>query len=585
MRSFFKTFFAAFLALVLFSLLVFFVLAGIIGGLATKQVSKVEPQSVLVIDLGQHFKEQVQEDPFSIVSGDEEKTIPGLYDLVRLVQYAKTDKHIEGIYLQAHASPNGFAASEEIRKALLDFKSSGKFIMAHGDVMTQRTYSIANVADKIYISPQGMLEWVGYSVDYAFLKGTLDKLEIEPQIFYAGKFKSATEPLRSDRMTEANKLQTTVWLNDLYDELLINTAAARKSDTAVLRQLANTAAIQTVQDAVDNKLIDGAKYDDEVKDEIKSRLKIDKYERIAFISVNKYMSTANYIKTGAEKIALIYAEGDIVDGKGGKDMIGGEGYRSLLRKARLDQSVKAIVFRINSGGGSAMASENIWRELALAKKEKPVIVSFGDVAASGGYYIATAADSIFAQPCTITGSIGVFGIIPNMQGFFKNKLGITFDGVKTGPYADAMTISKPMNEQEKKLVQAEIESIYALFKKRVAEGRNKDTAYIDSIAQGRVWTGIKAKEIGLIDRFGGLEDAVKAAAAKAKLTDYFVAEFPEPENFFDQIMGKTSNPLNYAQKMKEEIGEENFKLYEQLKKIKQMTGSVQARLPFEFFVR
>lgn len=486
---------------------------------------------------------------------------------------------------QAHASPNGFAASEEIRKALLDFKSSGKFIIAHGDVMTQRTYSIANVADKIYISPQGMLEWVGYSVDYAFLKGTLDKLEIEPQIFYAGKFKSATEPLRSDRMTEANKLQTTVWLNDLYDELLVNTAVARKSDTAALRQLANTAAIQTVQDAVDNKLIDGAKYDDEVKDEIKSRLKIDKYERIAFLSVNKYMSTANYINTGAEKIALIYAEGDIVDGKGGKDMIGGEGYRSLLRKARLDQSVKAIVFRINSGGGSAMASENIWRELELAKKEKPVIVSFGDVAASGGYYIATAADSIFAQPCTITGSIGVFGIIPNMQGFFKNKLGITFDGVKTGPYADAMTISKPMNEQEKKLVQAEIESIYALFKKRVAEGRNKDTAYIDSIAQGRVWTGIKAKEIGLIDRFGGLEDAVKAAAAKAKLTDYFVTEFPEPENFFDQIMGKTSSPLNYAQKMKEEIGEENFKLYEQLKKIKQMTGSVQARLPFEFFVR
>jgi protease-4 len=584
MRNFFKTFFAAFLALIVFTCIAVFILIRMIGGLASKDKPVVEQRSVLVLDLGQHYMEQVQENPFSILKGDE-KDVPGLYDLIRLLHHAKNDKSIEGIYIQANPSPNGFAASSEIRKALADFKQSGKFIIAHADVITQRSYAIANVADKIYTSPQGYLEWVGYSVDYAFIKGTLDKLDIQPQIFYAGKFKSATEPLRTDKMTDENKLQTTVWLNDLYNDLLIHTAAARKLDTAGLRQLANSGTIQNGKDAVDHKLIDGLKYDDEVRDELKSRLKIDKYDRINFITVNTYMEAAKYLKNTGDKIAVIYAEGDIVDGKGSQGSIGGDAFRSLLRKARLDRSIKAIVFRINSGGGSAMASENIWREVELAKKEKPVVVSFGDVAASGGYYIACSADSIFAQPNTITGSIGVFGIIPNMEGFFKNKLGITFDGVKTGPYADAMTITRPMNEQEKKLIQAEIESIYALFKKRVADGRKKDTAYIDSIAQGRVWTGEKAIGIGLVDRFGGIEDAIQSAARMAKLTDYQVKEYPEPENLFSQIFGKASDPLNYTQQMKKEMGEENYKIYEQLKRVKEMTGSVQARLPFEYFIK
>jgi protease IV len=582
MRNFFKIFFASLLALVVFTLLAVFFLVGFLGGIATKEKPRVDARSVIVLDLGQAFPEQMKKNPLSFLSG-EMKDIPGLYDVIRLLNKAKLDKNVAGIYIVANNNPNGFAASEEIRNALKDFKTSGKFILAHGDVITQKAYSIANVADKMYVSPQGYVEWAGYSVAYAFLKGTLEKLQIEPQVFYAGKFKSATEPFRTDKMTVENQLQTSVWMNDLYNDFLLKTAEVRKIDTATLHQLANEAKIQNANDAVNYKLVDAMKYDDEVKDEIKGKLGIGKYDKINFITLSNYFTATDINKIGGEKIALIYAEGNIVDGKAEQGTIGAENYRNLIRKARLDKSIKAIVFRVNSGGGSSMASETIWRELSLAKQEKPVIVSFGDVAASGGYYISCAADSIFALPTTITGSIGVFGIIPNMQAFFKNKLGVTFDGVKTGPYADAGGIYRPLNDNEKRLVQANVNMIYTQFKQRVADGRKKDTAYVDSIAQGRVWTGVRAKDIGLIDRFGGLEDAIKSAAAMAKLTDYSVREYPESKNIFEQFFGK-SDPLNYAEKMKTELGEENYKIYLEMKRVKEMSNTVQARLPFQFFI-
>jgi protease-4 len=583
MRSFFKTFLAALLALAIFSLLVFVFFAAWVGGIAAREVPSVESNSVLVLDLAQHYPEQLKKNPLGVLSADQED-VPGLYDVVRLLQKAKSDKDIAGIYIIANTNPNGFAATEEIRNALMDFRKSGKFVLAHGDIISQRAYAVANASDKIYVSPQGYVEWLGYSVDYAFIKGTLEKLNIEPQIFYAGKFKSATEPFRTDKMTPENQLQTSVWLNDLYNDLLMKTAEARKTDTATLHRLANEARIQTAKDAVEYNMVDGLKYDDEIKDEIKSRLKLDKYEKINFISLSKYKETKNLKGSGNDEIALIYAEGNIVDGKSEQGTIGSETYRSLIRKARLDKSIKAIVFRVNSGGGSALASENIWRELALAKKEKPVVVSFGDVAASGGYYISCAADSIFALPTTITGSIGVFGIIPNMQAFFKNKLGVTFDGVKTGPYADAMTLTKPMNENEKKIIQAQIETIYSQFKQRVAEGRKMNVDNVDSIAQGRVWTGLRAKNIGLIDRFGGLDDAISSAARMAKLKEYRVREFPETMNLLERILGK-KDPLNYQEQIKAEIGEDNYKMYNELKRVKEMTNSAQARLPFEFVIR
>ena len=585
MGGFFKMFFASLLAMIVFCVIGFFIFLAMIAGLASSDKPAVPKNSVLVLNIGQQFNEQELDNPLADLSGNSELSVPGVYDVVRLIDKAARDEKIKGIYLQSGLNPNGFATSEEIRNALISFKKSGKFLIAYSEMMNQKSYHVANVADKIYVNPKGFFDWTGFSAELIFLKGTLDKLDIEPQIFYAGKFKSATEPFRTDKMTEENKLQTSVWLGDLYSHFLVKAAEARKTDTASLHQLANEAAIRRPQDAVDKKLIDGVKYDDEVKDEIKEKLKLGKYDKVNYISINSYFKAGSYKKYKGDKIASIYAEGNIIDG-GGSDrtQIASANYIKLVRKARLDKTIKAIVFRVNSGGGSALASETIWRELSLAKKEKPVVVSFGDVAASGGYYISCAADSIFASPTTITGSIGVFGIIPNMQGFFKNKLGVTFDGVKTGPYADLGAIYRPMSENEKEFVQQNIDEIYLNFKQRVADGRKKPIEFVDSIAQGRVWSGARAIQNGLVDKFGGLQDAVECAARMAKLSDYRLREYPEVQNVFDRLFGRSTENTFKDKTLREELGEDQYKIYKEMLRVKEMTNSAQARLPFEFFV-
>lgn len=579
MRSFLKIFLASLVALVIFSLFGFLIVFWLISSAASSK-PKVEAKSVLVLDLSEHFNERLKET--ALASFSDEGSTPGLYDVIRLLHYAKTDNNISGIYIIANGNDNGFAASNELRNALLDFKTSKKFVLAHGDAITQKAYFVANTADRLYLNPAGVIDWAGFNVDIPFLKGTLDKLNIQPQVFYAGKFKSATEPFRFDKMSPENKLQTTVWLNDLYNYFLVRSSEARSVDTATLHNLANTGTIQKPQDALENKLVDGLKYDDEVKDEIKQKLHLGKYDKINFLTVNKYADAADYKREGSDKIALIYAEGDIVDGPGSNDNIGGDNFRKMIRKARLDKSVKAIVLRINSGGGSALASENIWRELSLAKQDKPVVVSFGDVAASGGYYIASGADSIFSNPNTITGSIGVFSLIPNTEGFMKDKLGITFDGVKTATYADAGAIYRPMTETEKKFAQNSVDRIYAQFKQRVAQGRKKDVAYVDSIAQGRVWSGEDGLKIGLVDKIGSLQNAIDCAARMAKTSDYRLKEYPENESWINRLLNKPST--DPAAKIKEQIGAENYNVFQQLVRIKQMCNSVQARMPFEFFI-
>lgn len=586
MNSFLKMFLASCLGFLVGTialvLIGFFFIAAMVTAIGGDKDVKVANKSVLTIDLAQHYKERMDKDPFAAIAGGETES-PGLYDAIRVIRHAATDDNIKGIYINANGAGNGYASSEELRNALLDFKKSKKFVIAYGDVISQGAYFIASAAGKVYCNPVGAVDWSGFNADLLFLKGTLDRLKIEPQIFYAGKFKSATEPLRTTEMTPENKLQTKEWLGDLYQHFLMRTSQSRGIDTATLFRLANTGAIQTPQDALSNKLVDGLKYDDEVKDEIKKTLGIDRYSKINFISLNKYANAVSYKKTGGDRIGLIYAEGDIVDGKGGRGMIGSEEYVKLVRTARLDKSIKAIVFRINSGGGSALASENIWRELSLAKAEKPVVVSFGDVAASGGYYIAAAADSIFALPNTITGSIGVFGIIPNMQGFFNDKLGITFDGVKTAEYADLGAVYRPLTAQEKAFIQQGVDRIYLQFKQRVAQGRKKDIAYIDSIAQGRVWSGVDGLRLGLVDRIGGLQAAVESAAKLAKLKDYRLREYPAANSWLDNFFEtKKSDPELY---IKEKMGAENYLIYQQLSKVKQMCGTPQARMPFQFFIR
>lgn len=584
MQGFFKTFFASLLALIIFSVIGFFILLGLIASATSSDKPVVGKDAVLVLDLSSEFKEQSQEDAWDALVNGVDHEAPSLYDMVRMIQHAKSDSAIKGIYVLCGNNNNGFAATEELRKALVDFKTSKKFLIAYGEAISQKGYYVGNAADEIYCHPQGGLEWAGFSTNLIFLKGMLDKLEIQPQIFYAGKFKSATEPLRETQMTAANRLQTSVWLGDLYTDFLHTAALARKLDTAQLRSLAVQGSIQTAQDALQNKLVDGLKYDDEVKREIQDRLRISFREKINFVTFGDYAKAVDFKgEYSSNKIALIYADGDIVSGNGDNGQVGSDAFRALIRKARLDNEVKAIVFRVNSPGGSSLASDVIWREITLARKEKPVVVSMGDLAASGGYYIACNADSVFANANTITGSIGVFSIVPNFQSFFKNKLGITFDGVKTAPFADMGSGDRPLNEAEKRFFQSATDSIYHTFKTRVSEGRKKDMVYVDSIAQGRVWTGTRGREIGLVDRIGTLQDAIVSAAKMADVKEYKLKEYPERKTLLEQVMSSYKKAIK-TNLIKEEIGEEQLRALQELKKVKQMVGTPQARLPFSLSI-
>lgn len=582
MKTFFKMFFATLLALIVFGFLSIFFFIGTIAALAKSEKPVIVSNAVLTIDLAQAYNEKTETNPLGMLRGSATEK-PGLYKVIKSIQRAKNDPEVKGIYLLANGNANGFATSEEIRNALLEFKQSGKFLIAYGDVMSQKAYSVATAANKIFLNPKGFFEWDGYQSSISFIKGTLDKLGIEPQIFYAGKFKSATEPLRVTQMTPENKLQTSVWLNDLYDNFLITTSVARNIDTALLRSLAMKSTIQKPEDAITYKLIDGLKYDDEIRTEIKKLAGIKENTELRFVSIDKYAGTDRTLNVGGN-IAMIYAEGDIVDGKGDKNSIGSDKYVDIVRKARENDDIKAIVFRINSGGGSVLASEKIWRELSIAKKKKPVVVSFGDVAASGGYYVSCDADSIFAMKSTITGSIGVFGILFNMQKFYNDKLGITFDGVKTAPGADMGASYRPLSAGEKVLMQNNINDIYSQFKKRVSDGRKKDTSFVEGVAQGRVWTGIRAKDIGLIDRWGGIEDAIRCAAKLAKLNDYSIAEYPEADNIFKELFEQYEDGV-VKSAIKNKVGEENYNYMLQVKRIKESTKSIQARLPFDFTVQ
>ena len=583
MRSFLKIFLATLVALIVFTLAIIFAFSAIIGSATSPSKPSVGNDAVLVLDLSQQFAEQAKNSPLNSLFDNPSNNVPGLYDVVRMINYAKSDSSIKGIYIKAGDNENGYAASEELRQALTDFKKSKKFIIAYGNAIPERAYYVAMTADKIYCNPAGGVEWDGFAIDMMFLKGMLDKLEIKPEIFYAGKFKSATEPLRATQMTDANRLQTTVWLNDIYNNLLIRAAEARHSDTATLHQLANSGAVQTANDALKYNLVDGLKYDDELKAEISKRLKNDKDDDINFVPLGKYAKAVNFTKTGeGGKVDIIYAEGDIVDGKGDKDQIGSDDFVKLIRKARLDDDVKAIVFRVNSPGGSSMASEAIWREISLAKKVKPVVVSMGDYAASGGYYISCAADSVFADETTITGSIGVFSVLANLKDFFNDKLGITFDGVKTAPYADLGSISRPLTDPERNFLQASVDTIYATFKTRVADGRKKDTAYIDSIAQGRVWIGKRAIGVGLVDRTGTLQDAVNCAARMAKITNYRTREYPEQKSWLEQLTDQSYSAQGQQKALEKEIGAQQFTLLQKAKQLSEIINVPQARLPFDF---
>jgi protease-4 len=577
MKQFFKTFFASLLALIIFSLIGIVLLVSIAASFSDEEQKLTATNSVLVIDLAENFEEQTKSDPFTEIMRQKNGKSPSLTQLIGLIQNAKKDTAIKGIYIKCAENPNGYASSEEIRTALLDFRKSNKFIIAYGETISQKGYWIANVANQIYTHPQGGLEFSGFSYETLFLKGLLDKLEIKPQVFYAGKFKSATEPFRYAQMSEENKLQTSVWLNALYTSFIQGVSDTRGIEVNALKEMSNQGKIQSANDALENNLVDGLLYDDQVKKLIAKKIRVSKSEEISFVTINDYLATVALRGSGDGKIAIIYADGDIEMGKG-SDAITSDVYRTLIEEIKNDESIDAVVLRVNSPGGSALASDIIWREIELLKKEKPVVVSMGNYAASGGYYIACGADSILADANTITGSIGVFSVIPNIEGFMKNKIGITFDRVKTSQYADAPSSTRTMNATEQRFMQSGVDSVYHTFTSRVAKGRKKTIEYIDSIAQGRVWIGVDAVKVGLVDKIGNLNDALATAARMAKLKGYSTKSYPESKSFIEELISGYEDNIK-TKAIKEEIGEAQWQVLQQVKTVKQIMGKTQARLP------
>lgn len=578
MKSFFSSFFAALLAIVVFSIGGLMLLIGFASAFSSDVEVTVPTNAVLVIDLNDNFTEKEVSDPFTELMNPGTGKIPSLTSVIGLIQHAKKDSNIKGIYIKCQQNSNGYASSEELRKALVDFKKSNKFIFAYGETISQKGYWVGNVANQIYTHPQGGLEFSGFSLETVFLKGMLDKLDVEMQVFYAGKFKSATEPFRYTKMSDANKQQTGVWLNGLYDHFINSVASARQIAPEKLKEMANEAKIQSAQDALSNGLVDGLIYDDQLKKMIAKKLKGVKENDIPFVSMKEYAKSVPLRGTGAGKIAVVYADGDIVMGKGVKGSIASDDFRMLLQKIRADESIDALVLRVNSPGGSALASDIIWREIELIKGKMPVVVSMGDVAASGGYYIASGADSIYADANTITGSIGVFTVIPNISGFMNNKLGISFDGVKTAPYADAPSATRPLNTMEQKMLQSGVDSIYHTFKSRVAKGRKKSMDYVDSIAQGRVWLGSDAINVGLVDRIGTLNDALASAAKMAKLKGYNIKQYPESKSFIEDLIEDYKDYVK-VKSIESEIGASQWQIFQNLKTVQQMVGAPQARMP------
>ncbi|MEH6308073.1 signal peptide peptidase SppA [Olivibacter sp. CPCC 100613] len=583
MKQFFKFVFASMLGVFLSAIIFFFIavaiIAAIISSASSDKAVEISENSIMRIGLNYAIKERTDKSPFNNVnfpSINSEKYI-GLDEILLRIDAARNDNRIKGIVLDMDGIGASFATLQEIRDALLRFKQSKKFILAYSEGYSMKGYYLASTADKLYLNPEGSVDFRGLASQLPFFKGTLEKLGIEAQIVKVGTYKSAVEPFVLDKMSPANKEQVTSYLNSLYDNYLSNVSKSRSIPVDSLRKIADDYTGRDAEKALNAKLVDGLKYKNELIDELKAKLGIDKKKKIKSINIEDYTSPKKEENSSSNRLAVIYAVGDIVSGEGSDEQIGSERISRAIRTAREDDKVKAVVFRINSPGGSSLASDVIWKEVELTKKVKPIIVSMGDVAASGGYYIACAADSIFAQPNTITGSIGVFGIIPNFQNFFNNKLGITFDEVKTGKYADLMSVNRPLTADERDLIQQEVNKTYDTFTKKVATGRKISQNQVDSIGQGRVWTGAQAVKIGLVDRLASLDDAITAAARKAKLKDYKLVRYPAMKDPLEAFLGSSSDKLK-TWIMKKEMNE-SYLLYEQAKQVMQQSG-IQARLPY-----
>lgn len=586
MKGFFKYSLATVVGILMYSVIsfiLFIALVSIISAASSNKEVHIKPNTILYLKLDNEIIDRATDNPFENFdfATMESKQPLGLNNILKNIDKAKKDDNIEGIFMELSVLRTGVATIEEIREALLDFKESGKFIYTYSEAMTQGAYYLASVSDKIYMNPVGMLEVKGIRAKVAFFKGTLDKLGLEPVVFRYGKFKSAVEPFLLDKMSDANKEQTKTFVQSIWDHIAKGIAESRGMSVDELNKIADDFAVRNINDAVTHNIIDAAKYRDEVIDELVELTEAEKAEKLEFVRLGKYSNVNidnSKKRDKREKVAVIYASGEIHSGKSQPQSIGSESLAATIRKVRRDSTIKAIVFRVNSPGGSALASDVIWREITLAKKEKPVIVSMGDLAASGGYYISCPADVIVANPTTLTGSIGVFGLMFNSQELMNKKLGVTFDGIQTHRFSDLPDLTREMREDEKEIIQGSVNEVYETFIGHVANGRETTTEKIDEVGQGRVWSGINAKDINLIDEFGGLNRAIEIAAEKAELAEYKTVDYPKQPDPIEEIIKQLTGDVK-MRILEKELGD-NIYFYNKIKSLQQMQG-IQARMDYD----
>lgn len=584
MKTFFKFLLASILGFIIASFLCFLILMGIIGGMvaSSDKLVEVKDNSILYINLNKEIVDRASNNPFNgfDLGSLQPKTTLGLNDILKAIENAKGDSKIKGIFMEVDAVNAGAATVNEIRNALIDFKESGKFIVSYNDLYGQKAYFLSSVADKIYLNPEGAVDWIGLRAEVMYYKNALEKIGVEPQIIRHGKFKSAVEPFMLDKMSPENREQISTFIGSIWNHWVEGISKSRNISVAELNRFADEMIIRNGKSTLENKLVDSLIYKDQVINIMKKRLGVSDKKDISTVSLEDYAKLPTPLKgkgLSKNKIAIIYATGEINMGNATDGEIGSNGISKVIRDARRDSTIKAIVLRVNSPGGSALASEVIWREMVLAREVKPVIVSMGDVAASGGYYISAPADTILADPTTITGSIGVFGMYFNVKNGMNNKLGINVETVSTNKHADFGTMYRPLTADERAVAQLGVEDIYQTFIGHVSEGRKIPVPDVDAIGQGRVWSGANAINIKLIDQFGGLKEAIKVAVKKAKLDDYRITELPKQKEPFEQIIEELTGKAKMSF-FSDELGVA-YKEYNNIKNMLLNQG-VQARIPY-----
>lgn len=575
----------------------FFIVMGVIGMMSIigmiasgNAAQNVEKNSVFVLNLSGTISEQGSENPLSMFTGDNSLN-SGLNDILSSIKKAKANDDIKGIYIEAGALAANYATLQEIRNALADFRKSGKWIVAYGDFYTQGAYYVASVADKVYINPKGIVDWHGIGAQTMFYKDFMAKFGVKWEVVKVGTFKSATETFTEEKMSDANRLQTQTFIDGTWRNVCDAVSKSRGISVDSLNSYADSyLALQATETLVKAKMVDGMMYGDQVKDAVKKMMKLEKGDDIAQLTLNDMLNVKDGKVEGSE-IAVYYAEGDIVQDPKAATMFGNNNYIASrkvckdLEDLMNDDDVKAVVVRINSGGGDAYASEQMWHQMSELRKVKPVVVSMGDYAASGAYYMSAPASWIVAQPNTLTGSIGIFAVIPDLSGLVTTKLGVRFDEVKTNRNSTfGNLMARPFNAEEKAMLQASVNRGYSLFRQRVAEGRRLPVESVEKIAQGRVWLATDALNIKLVDQLGGIDDAVKKAAQLAKLKEYYTSDYPAAASWMDAMLNSMSSSGTYLDEQLRQTLGDFYQPFTMLRSIDKREA-IQARIPYAISIK